>query len=96
MSNEGEAVKLEGALNSEAAIGLKERLLSGLQTGIELDAADVTLVGQQCAQLLVSASAAYAAASKAYQIIRPSSEFLADLKRMGLTLDDLTTPEMTS
>jgi chemotaxis protein CheX len=83
MSGPTSALKLSETLDLCAASSLTEALRAARGQDLELDASDVRRVGGQCLQVLLSATAAWAADGKALSVSNPSSEFIEGVTLLG-------------
>jgi len=77
------ALKLSETLDLCAASALTEALRAARGHDLSLDASDVRRVGGQCLQVLLSATAAWAADGKALTVSSPSSEFIEGVTLLG-------------
>lgn len=87
-------VILSEELSSKAASELKLSLEKESDSGVELDASNVQLLGAQCLQVMLAASAEWSGKDLAFHIVNASEGFVADLNRLGFSNDDLEYKEM--
>lgn len=74
---------LPGVLDLRAAAPLKAELQTHAAAPVDLDASQVERVGGLCAQMLISAAAAWRGADLSFRVLSPSQAFRDDLTRMG-------------
>jgi chemotaxis protein CheX len=83
MSGPPSALKLSETLDLCAASSLTEALRAARGQDLELDASDVRRVGGQCLQVLLSATATWAADGHALTLSSPSSDFVEGVTLLG-------------
>lgn len=79
-----ENVALPETLDLVAAKPLALTLLSMRGSDVRIDASQVTRVGGQCVQVLLSALATWREDHAIIKFISPSAEFIAGLKLLGV------------
>lgn len=86
MSAEGhsEHIQLPETLDILAARPLAKTLLSMRGSDVRLDASQVTRVGGQCLQVLLSAADTWRADHAILEVVAPSAEFIGGLKLLGV------------
>lgn len=78
-------VTLSDALDMTAAGPLVTALLAVRGKPVALDASNVSRLGGQCLQVLLSAQATWASDGQPFEIVEPSPEFAEGLALMGAT-----------
>ena len=84
-----ERLHLTGKLDLAAAPKLRDRLLAQAPGDVDVDFADVTMLGALCLQILVAAARAQAAGGHALHIINCPDAVKAHFAAMGLSPDTL-------
>ena len=84
MSAQPESVQLPESLDLVAAGPLTKTLLSLRGSDVRLDASQVTRMGGQCLQVLLSAAATWRADHAILEIASPSAEFIGCLELLGV------------
>lgn len=79
-----ENIQLPETLDLIAARPLAQTLLSMRGSDVRLDASQVTRMGGQCLQVLLSAAATWRADHAILEIVSPSPEFIGGLKLLGV------------
>lgn len=79
-----ENIALPEALDLVAAKPLALTLLSMRGSDIRVDASQVTRIGGQCLQVLLSAAATWKADHAIFKVVAPSQEFIGGLKLLGV------------
>ena len=87
-ANPPTALKLPAKLDYAACTALKAELLSGMETGLDLDASEVHFVGGMAAEILLSASKQCERDGKPFTISNASEECERGLGLLGLSADD--------
>lgn len=82
------ALKLPVKLDYAACATLKAELLSGMETGLDIDASEVQFVGGMAAEILLSASKQCERDGKTFTISNVSEECERGLGLLGLSADD--------
>jgi chemotaxis protein CheX len=83
MSSE-ENIALPETLDLVAARPLAQTLLSMRGSDVKIDASQVTRIGGQCLQVLLSAAATWRADHAILKVVAPSQEFIGGLKLLGV------------
>lgn len=79
-----ENIQLPDTLDLIAARPLAKTLLSMRGSDVKIDASQVTRVGGQCLQVLLSAAATWDADHAILEVVSPSAEFIGGLKLLGV------------
>ena len=79
-----ESIQLPETLDLIAARPLAKTLLSLRGSDVRIDASQVTRIGGQCLQVLLSAAATWRADHAILEVISPSAEFTEGLKLFGV------------
>ena len=79
-----ESIQLPDTLDLIAARPLAKTLLSMRGSDVKIDASQVTRVGGQCLQVLLSAAATWDADHAILEVVSPSAEFIGGLKLLGV------------
>ena len=82
-------LKLAAALDIRSARPLYDALKEKRGTDVRLDASEVSLVGAQCLQVLVSAVASWKADGCEIDFVEPSAAFIDGVDRLGVSFDAL-------
>ncbi len=87
-------VRLAEILDLKAAAPLASELLSHRGQPVEIDASQVSRLGGQCTQILLSAVATWRADEVPLSIRDPSASFLESLELLGIQPADLMDQEL--
>jgi chemotaxis protein CheX len=79
-----ETIALPETLDLVAAKPLAETLLSMRGSDVRIDASQVTRMGGQCLQVLLSAAATWRGDHAILKLVSPSAEFIGGLKLLGV------------
>ena len=82
-------VRLAAALDIRAVRPLYNELKEMRGADIRVDASEVSLVGAQCLQVLVSAVASWKADGCEIDFVEPSAAFIDGVDRLGVPFDAL-------
>lgn len=88
-------LRLAEILDLKAAAPLAGELLSHRGHPVEIDASQVTRLGAQCTQILLSAVATWRADEVPFSIREPSASFLESLELLGIQPADLMDQELS-
>lgn len=83
-------IKLPAVLELTEASKLTEELLKFRGSEIDIDASDVTYIGAQCAQVLLSAKMTWSADCLKLVVLNPSTVFTNSLELIGISPHELT------
>ncbi|MEL7463615.1 MAG: STAS domain-containing protein [Pseudomonadota bacterium] len=86
-------LELRGLCEADAAERLRDELIARTGADLEIDGAEVEILGALNAQLLAAAAKTWTEAALALRILNPSEALLGDLKLLGLF--DVFTPHIT-
>jgi chemotaxis protein CheX len=84
-------VELAPMLDLRAAKPLADRLLALRGSSVKLDASRVEKLGAQCVQVMISATRTWEADGSDIEVVQASPAFLAAMRVMGLSNDNLST-----
>lgn len=84
-------VELPAVLDLRAAKPLADQLLALRGNSVKLDASKVDKLGGQCVQVFLSATRTWEADCSDIEVVSPSPAFLAGLRTLGLSTDQLST-----
>ena len=88
-----ETIALPETLDLVAAKPLAETLLSMRGSDVRIDASQVTRMGGQCVQVLLSAVATWRGDRAILKVVSPSPEFIGGLKLLGVDPSTLAIQE---
>ncbi len=87
-------LQLPEVMDLTAAAPLAQSLLTRRGSDLSIDASRVRRVGAQCLQVLLAASATWKADGVNLALEKPTEEFLAGTRLLGISFDqDMTRPE---
>lgn len=78
-------LKLPEILDLNAASRLHEQVLAHKGEDIDIDASDVSRVGAQCVQVLLSAAKSWRAEDQKFKVEKASDAFLKTLQLLGIS-----------
>ena len=84
MTTSKQMVQLPAVLDLPAAGKISQAILAARGQDIECDASQVTRIGGQCLQVLLSAAQTWQSEGCAFSVVSPTDEFLAGLKLLGV------------
>lgn len=87
-------LKLPAVLDLNAASRLHEQLLALKDKNVAVDASDVSRVGAQCIQILVSAARSWKATDMAFSVNQSSDAFAKTLQLLGISDDEMIPMEI--
>lgn len=91
IDSEPQILKLPPVLDLNAASRLHEQVLALKDSNVAVDASDVTRVGAQCIQILISAACSWRALDMTFSVTRSSDAFTKSLQLLGIP-DDAMLP----
>ncbi|MBW3097396.1 STAS domain-containing protein [Pseudohoeflea coraliihabitans] len=93
--NEGPHIlKLPAILDLNAASRLHEQVLALQDKDVAIDASEVSRVGAQCVQVLLSAAASWRAADRQFTVKHSSEIFAKTLTVLGVTDESIISMEI--
>ena len=87
-------LKLPAVLDLPAASRLHEQVLTLQEQNIAVDASDVSRVGAQCIQVLLSAAESWRSAGRAFSVNQSSETFARTLQLLGVTDESVVPMEI--
>ncbi|MCY0149899.1 STAS domain-containing protein [Hoeflea sp. G2-23] len=87
-------LKLPAVLDLNAANRLHEQVLAHKGGNIDVDASDVSRIGAQCVQVLLSAAQSWRFDHQSFKVVQASDIFIKTLKLLGISDESLLPGEM--
>lgn len=87
-------LKLPPVLDLNAASRLHEQVLALKESNVSVDASDVTRVGAQCMQVLLSAAQSWRVLDMRFSVTRSSDAFTKALQLLGISDDAMLPTEI--
>ena len=87
-------LKLPEVLDLNAAGRLHEQVLAYKGDDVDIDASDVTRVGAQCVQVLLSAAVSWRSEDRKLRVSQASDAFVKTLQLLGISDEALLPKEM--
>lgn len=87
-------LKLPAILDLNAASRLHEQVLALKDKNVAVDASDVTRVGTQCIQILLSAARSWRAMDMTFSVNQSSDAFAKTLQLLGVTDEEMIPMEI--
>lgn len=87
-------LKLPPVLDLNAASRLHEQVLALKESNVSVDASDVTRVGAQCMQVLLSAAQSWRVLDMKFSVTRSSDAFTKALQLLGISDDAMLPTEI--
>ncbi len=87
-------LKLPAVLDLTAASRLHEQVLALQEKNIAVDASEVSRVGAQCVQVLLSAAESWRTAGRAFSVNQASETFARTLQLLGISDESVVPMEI--
>lgn len=87
-------LKLPEVLDLNAANRLHEQVLAHKGENIDVDASDVSRLGAQCVQVLLSAVQSWRADDQSFKVAQASNAYIKTLQLLGISDESLLPKEM--
>lgn len=87
-------LKLPEVLDLNAASRLHEQVLAHKGENLDVDASDVSRLGAQCTQILLSAAQSWQADKQSFKVVQASGAYIKTLQLLGITEETLLPKEM--